>query len=123
MHVFTLKKEIILEDKEVMLQKALNNEVYFIGSMIVGSKDSWGKFYKLVTSLQYKYMQQNISDDDQGTMLMTVCEQPDLFETHSLYGRGWFSSFKLFNKGSSYINFRAKIKSMLNDFYMSYIKK
>lgn len=116
-HLFTLKEKIILEDKDKMLRRALSNEVFVIGSMIVGSKEAWQQLYTLISEVQTKYLNQGISDDDQGTMIMTVCERPDLFKIHSLYKRGWFSSFKIFNKGSTYINFWAKLKASLDKLY------
>lgn len=111
-HLFTLKDPFILEDKNTMLQKALHNEVFVIGSMIVGSKNSWRKLYPLISNLQTEYLNKNISDDDQGTMLMTLCEYPDLFTVHKIK-KGWFSGFKQFNKGSTYKNIFYKIKSLL----------
>lgn len=111
-HLFTLKKPFILEEKEVMLRKALHNEVFVIGSMIVGSKKAWNRLYPLISKLQKEYLDKNISDDDQGTMLMTLCEYPDLFTVHKIK-KGWFSGFKQFNSGSTYKNIFYKLKSLL----------
>jgi len=111
-HLFTLKDPFILEEKEVMLRKALHNEVFVIGSMIVGSKKAWNRLYPLISKLQKEYLDKNISDDDQGTMLMTLCEYPDLFTVHKIK-KGWFSGFKQFNRGSTYKNIFYKLKSLL----------
>ncbi|PWD85342.1 WlaTC/HtrL family glycosyltransferase [Ignatzschineria cameli] len=113
-HLLTLKDPFIIEDKETMLQKALHNEGIIIGGMMIGSKTSWERLYPLITQLQSFYLKKNISDDDQGTILMMLCERPDLFIVHKSKN-GWFSGFKQFNKGSLYKNLFYKIKSMIKN--------
>lgn len=111
-HLFTLKEPFIIEDETSMLKKALNNENYLIGGMIVGSKYTWLELYPKISNIQKYYLNKNISDDDQGTMLMTLCEYPSLFKVHYLK-KGWFCGFKQFNKGSTYKNIFYKLKSLL----------
>lgn len=111
-HLFTLKESFIIEDKTTMLQKALNNEVYIAGGMFIGSKKCWKFLYPKITKIQLYYLNQNISDDDQGSILMTLFEYPNLFKVHYLK-KGWFCGFKQFNKGSTYKNIFYKLKSLL----------
>ncbi|WP_026879203.1 WlaTC/HtrL family glycosyltransferase [Ignatzschineria larvae DSM 13226] len=110
-HLFTLKNPFILEDKTTMLHNALNNEVYIAGGMLVGSKELWRAIYPKIVVIQNYYLKRNITDDDQGTMLMMVCEYPNLFKIHYLK-KSWFSGFKQFNNGSTYRNIFYKFKSL-----------
>ena len=110
-HLFSFKKSLEMKNEDVMLQKALHNDAYFIGGVMVGSVKSWRQFYLLTTSLQKKYLRQNICDDDQGTLLMAFWKQPELFKIHKI--KGWFSVFRKYNKGSKYRTVYWRLKSSI----------
>lgn len=111
-HLFSLQKNLKIENKEVMLQRALDTEVFVIGGIMVGSSKQWQKTYPLISSIQKFYLNRGITDDDQGTLLMTLCEYPELFQIH-LLKKGWFGFFKQYNQGSTYISLFHKLRSLL----------
>lgn len=70
----------------------LNNDVYIIGSSIIGSKENWGKLKDLCEESIYDLFKEDLIDDDQGMWLMSYLKNPDLFNV--IVTDEWFPLFK-----------------------------
>jgi hypothetical protein len=58
--------------------------VYIIGGVFVGQKAAWDSLtYSMYYNLQ-NLIGQNLVDDDQGLLLMSYFDNPDLFELHKM---------------------------------------
>lgn len=62
----------------------LNNVVYIIGGVFVGQKDAWNKLSESMQHNLVNLMNQQLVDDDQGLLLMSYFENPELFELHKM---------------------------------------
>lgn len=100
MHFFTIKKGLEVKTIESVFDKMLNNDVFIIGGVIVGSKEKWLEFYKLVLSCQKLTLKHNIVDDDQGIFIMCYHKRPELIKLNFLGKNKWFHLFKKFNISS-----------------------
>jgi protein YibB len=74
------------------------NLVYFMGGSIVGKKESWAAFNEIYYSEFERFLQKGIIDDDQGFLLASYVQKPELFEAHIT--SDWFPLFKQFSKKS-----------------------
>lgn len=111
-HFFTLKRDKILyifnnpkfpHKKNQVLHAILNNKVYIIGGVTVGTQHIWQQFFTLVKSCQKDMLQSNLLDDDQGVYLMCHYLQPDLFNFHYLgknkeNKENWFGVMQKFHE-------------------------
>ncbi len=111
-HFFKIRKHYILNKIEDVHRAIFNNEVYIIGGSIVGSRDKWNEFYKILRKNQNELLMQNIVDDDQGLYMMTIFKKPKLFKLNYLGKDNWFYLFKRYDETSK-VNIIEKIKDIL----------
>lgn len=83
------QKNIVMPDIRFSV---LNNDIYIIGSPIVGSKENWRILKDLCQESIYELFKQDLIDDDQGIWLMSYLKNPDLFNV--IVTSEWFSLFK-----------------------------
>ena len=110
-HFFTLKRDKIFSifknprfphRKKQVIHAMLNNKVYVIGGVTIGSQSIWQKFFKIVKTCQKNMLKSGLIDDDQGIYLMCHTMQPELFKFHYL-GRdkenkkNWFGTMQKFH--------------------------
>jgi protein YibB len=62
----------------------LNNVVYIIGGVFVGQREAWNNLSECMQHNLRNLINQNLVDDDQGLLLMSYFENPDLFELHKM---------------------------------------
>ncbi|WP_272678291.1 WlaTC/HtrL family glycosyltransferase [Providencia sp. PROV137] len=111
-HLFTIRDDFKIEPLDIVVGRALRNEVFIAGSPIVGSQNLWRRFYLITSEIQRRYLKIGIVDDDQGTLLIAATENPELVDLHFLGKMKWFYALRLFHKGSS-INYLTRIKLLL----------
>ncbi len=109
---FSIKDNLNLQDKKGIMEKAINNDTYIIGGVIVATKEKWIEFYHLVFQTQKKLIQSGLIDDDQGVFLICASQKPSLVKLNYLGHMEWFKVFKLFNKGSK-INYLTRLGILL----------
>lgn len=111
-HLFSIKKDLDLQNEQAVMDKVINNETYIIGGVIVATKEKWIEFYQLVFQIQKKLIQSGVIDDDQGVFLICASQKPSLFKLNYLGHMEWFKVFRLFNKGSK-VNYLTRLKILL----------
>jgi protein YibB len=62
----------------------LNNIVYIIGGVFVAQEQSWSELRELMHNNLNNLIAMNLVDDDQGLLLMSYFNDPDLFELHPM---------------------------------------
>lgn len=99
-HMFKLKDFDNVNDNIERLIK--DNDVHMTGGSIVGGKEVWPTFEKLVQHSFNELYNHNLVDDDQTLLLMAYLYKPDLFELRQVtHGEDWLrhnSVFKKYNK-------------------------
>jgi protein YibB len=113
-HIFSIKKEFIL-NKESVDHAVLNNQPYIIGGVIVATPPKWLEFSELVYSCQKDMLSKKIIDDDQGVYLQALLRQPDLFEIHYLGKDCWFDVFKRYDE-TTHLNLKNRFKKLMGYF-------
>ncbi|MEX6318707.1 WlaTC/HtrL family glycosyltransferase [Providencia huaxiensis] len=111
-HLFTIRDDFKIEPLDIVVGRALRNEVFIAGSPIVGSQNLWRRFYLITSEIQRRYLKSGIVDDDQGTLLIAATENPKFIDLHFLGKMKWFYALRLFHKGSS-INYLTRFKLLL----------
>ncbi len=111
-HLFSIEKKVKLNSYEDVLCFIFNNQVYLIGGCIIGTKEKWLSFLKLLYQNQKMLLKENIIDDDQGIYAMCLFKKPELFQINYLGKEQWFSLFKKYDKYSK-ISLLQKIKDWL----------
>lgn len=60
------------------------NDVYIPGALIIAAQPLWPKMVELMQSSFDKLLQKNLVDDDQGLLLYSYIQQPDIFQLHAV---------------------------------------
>ncbi|MBN3135168.1 MULTISPECIES: protein YibB [Pectobacterium] len=94
---FTIKKGLKVNSLDDVFDKMLNNDVYIIGGAIVGKKEKWNEFSRLVWACQRLTLKRKMIDDDQGIFIMCYYKRNDLIKLNYLGKNNWFYLFKKYN--------------------------
>lgn len=86
-HIFTLKKINKVNIKSAIL----NNEVYIAGGSLIGSKQNWIQFNKLIEKSINDLIELNILGNDESLYLKVFLENRSFFKEHLT---DWFSLFE-----------------------------
>jgi protein YibB len=86
--VFSQKE---IKDPDISFS-VLNNDVYIMGSPIIGSKDNWIELINLCDESCADLFNMDIIDDDQGIWLMSYLKNKELFNV--IVTEEWFPLFK-----------------------------
>lgn len=100
LNIFSICKRFQLDTLSDVYRAILNNIVFIIGGVVVGSKEVWKKYYFKSRDIHKKLFSSNLIDDDQGLILYTLLEDKDFFLIHYLGKDNWFGVFKKFDKTS-----------------------
>ncbi|MBP6121897.1 MULTISPECIES: WlaTC/HtrL family glycosyltransferase [Providencia] len=111
-HLFTIRDDFKIEPLDLVVERALKNEVFIAGTPIIGTKSKWQEFYRVTSEIQDRFLKKGIVDDDQGVLLIAATENPVLIDLHFAGKMKWFYAFRLFNKGST-ANYLTRLKLIL----------
>lgn len=111
-HFFSISKNCQLNSYNDVLDYILNNKIYIIGGVTVGSQEKWQQFLPLLYRNQKELLNNGIVDDDQGLYMMSIFKQPDLFKVNYLGKKQWFAVFRKYDQTSK-ISIFEKIKDLL----------
>lgn len=100
MHLFSLYAE--LPGQLDLLEVIKRNAVFIQGCHIVGPKNMWGDFHGQIVQQMQKLLVNNLVDDDQTLLLMSLYEKPENFELHYIDAAngGWFQLLTKFNNAA-----------------------
>lgn len=97
-HAFTIHKNKKVESYDDVLKYIFNNDVYIIGGCLVATQNKWQEFLRLLFSNQKALLRNNIIDDDQGSFMMCLFQDPKLFKLNYLGKKQWFALFRKYDK-------------------------
>lgn len=98
MHFFTIRRGLKVKTLNSVFEHMMGNHVYAIGGAVIGGKEIWPMFCKLVCQCQKKTLDSHIIDDDQGIFLMCYHYRPDLIRLNYLGKSRWFDLFRCYRK-------------------------
>lgn len=96
MTLFRLKE---FDNSRSIIELIINNDVHMTGGAIVGGKQIWPLFDKLIQHSFGELYKNNLVDDDQTLLLMASLLKPELFKIYDVtHGEDWLRHNSVFNK-------------------------
>ena len=92
-------------------------DTYFMGPIILGTKNAWNKMYKLTRKCMLNLNSAGLVDDDQTILLMAYRSQPDLFIVEE---STWFRPIQKYASNNIRFKDRANRRNCLKEIYHMY---